>query len=392
MKLKSRLNEYTKDDLLVLADNFKIKLSSRLKKAEMIEAMVAGMSNPEIMRPRLACLTDSELALLKKTIKSSQDTGIDRIMDSFQLYMYFLGEFEEETDNLVIYDEIKEVYAKVEDEDFLSEQKKKGWFIKCLRFFREYYGVAPLEVIYKLYHLKVKDSIVDMVKNFLEIPLDIRGCTVFPEDELQVNEAGIDKYLHTEYGILVHFDIFESGEVYPLLRSQVGKDFYIPSATQIEEITHDCYESSSLAYKKLHTFFMKKLHMESELATTWCLNVWMNSYNGDSPTEIIKDLNEHDAVFDGEDQIGEFMNLLMDAHNNTRLIENRGHKPVELHSNNFTGIPTIVPGSSKAASILGELQPQLSAMGIPVELGKKVYPNDPCPCGSGKKYKKCCGR
>ena len=24
--------------------------------------------------------------------------------------------------------------------------------------------------------------------------------------------------------------------------------------------------------------------------------------------------------------------------------------------------------------------------------GKKIYPNDPCPCGSGKKYKKCCGR
>ena len=23
---------------------------------------------------------------------------------------------------------------------------------------------------------------------------------------------------------------------------------------------------------------------------------------------------------------------------------------------------------------------------------KKVYPNDPCPCGSGKKYKKCCGK
>lgn len=24
--------------------------------------------------------------------------------------------------------------------------------------------------------------------------------------------------------------------------------------------------------------------------------------------------------------------------------------------------------------------------------GAKVYPNDPCPCGSGKKYKKCCGK
>lgn len=24
--------------------------------------------------------------------------------------------------------------------------------------------------------------------------------------------------------------------------------------------------------------------------------------------------------------------------------------------------------------------------------GQKIYPNDLCPCGSGKKYKKCCGR
>jgi uncharacterized protein YecA (UPF0149 family) len=38
-------------------------------------------------------------------------------------------------------------------------------------------------------------------------------------------------------------------------------------------------------------------------------------------------------------------------------------------------------------------------MGMPNGIGgemkvaqKKVYPNDPCPCGSGKKYKKCCGR
>ena len=24
--------------------------------------------------------------------------------------------------------------------------------------------------------------------------------------------------------------------------------------------------------------------------------------------------------------------------------------------------------------------------------GMKTYPNDPCPCGSGRKYKKCCGK
>jgi preprotein translocase subunit SecA len=28
----------------------------------------------------------------------------------------------------------------------------------------------------------------------------------------------------------------------------------------------------------------------------------------------------------------------------------------------------------------------------PIRVGEKVGRNDPCPCGSGKKYKKCCGR
>lgn len=28
----------------------------------------------------------------------------------------------------------------------------------------------------------------------------------------------------------------------------------------------------------------------------------------------------------------------------------------------------------------------------PIVKDKRIYPNAPCPCGSGKKYKKCCGR
>ena len=34
-----------------------------------------------------------------------------------------------------------------------------------------------------------------------------------------------------------------------------------------------------------------------------------------------------------------------------------------------------------------------SAIKAPVrKADRKIYPNDPCPCGSGKKYKQCCGR
>ena len=38
-----------------------------------------------------------------------------------------------------------------------------------------------------------------------------------------------------------------------------------------------------------------------------------------------------------------------------------------------------------------ELYKQQKAPGT-IRKGKKIFPNDPCPCGSGKKYKKCCGK
>ena len=34
---------------------------------------------------------------------------------------------------------------------------------------------------------------------------------------------------------------------------------------------------------------------------------------------------------------------------------------------------------------------QIKAKEIQQEYGKTIGRNDPCPCGSGKKYKKCCG-
>ncbi len=42
---------------------------------------------------------------------------------------------------------------------------------------------------------------------------------------------------------------------------------------------------------------------------------------------------------------------------------------------------------------LGRLE-ELNKLLAPTKVNetKKVYPNDPCPCGSGKKYKKCCGQ
>ena len=48
----------------------------------------------------------------------------------------------------------------------------------------------------------------------------------------------------------------------------------------------------------------------------------------------------------------------------------------------FDSNAVIVPNNSSQNNVFGQVANSF----------KKIYPNDPCPCGSGKKFKKCCGR
>lgn len=133
------------------------------------------------------------------------------------------------------------------------------------------------------------------------------------------------------------------------------------------------YEASSIAYKKLETFLLRKLGMPRELATVYCLRVWANSCDGNSSSDIIDELLNGDEPSVNEGQMDEFIELLMNAHNNTRMKVNRGHKPNEIRDKIFVGdTVTAENGFFKKE--------------------KKIYPNALCPCGSGRKYKKCCGR
>ncbi len=45
-----------------------------------------------------------------------------------------------------------------------------------------------------------------------------------------------------------------------------------------------------------------------------------------------------------------------------------------------------------AAKVTGTNRDDSAAKAPVRKAVQKIYPNDPCPCGSGKKYKQCCGR
>ncbi|MDD4767506.1 MAG: SEC-C metal-binding domain-containing protein [Desulfotomaculaceae bacterium] len=83
-------------------------------------------------------------------------------------------------------------------------------------------------------------------------------------------------------------------------------------------------------------------------------------------------LGSEDVVFEDMEQASVTAQLIVDVQNNTRLWSNYGHTPRELFAaekSNLIPFPTTRPRRVR-----------------------KTGRNEPCPCGSGKKYKNCCGR
>lgn len=415
MLLREYLTEYTKEELLDQARSFELRKCSGLRKADLIDRIVDNFCTEEMLRSRLACLTKEQMDLFRKACISPTAVSVNEVVDAMQLYRYWIGYFEEPTDRFCVFEDVAVAFSKVDDESFRRKQCRKGWMVKCIHFFIQYYGIAPIEVIYEMYRQKVKCSIDEMIEMLWEMPVDIVESCLFTMDRLGMKGWPKEDPLYSEKGIFVHLQLFENEEFGYLLRQQMDKDFYIPSAQQIDEICRIGYEASSSEYKKLESFFIKKLRLPYEQAVTWCLQVWANSYEGESPSKIINKMTEANIEFE-EKMINELLELLVVAHNNTRMKENRGYKPSEMaRKMPVDKMPTIVSTSSKAAAILKDAVPQLQAMGVPVDLNgntdviqttmfprglneepirveKKIYPNDPCPCGSGKKYKKCCGK
>ncbi|MBC8175103.1 MAG: preprotein translocase subunit SecA [Candidatus Marinimicrobia bacterium] len=68
----------------------------------------------------------------------------------------------------------------------------------------------------------------------------------------------------------------------------------------------------------------------------------------------------------------------------------RGRRPardVQVQHKDTTGMGFVAPSGGEQQ----QGQPSQPGKRQPIRVGKKVGRNEPCPCGSGKKYKKCCG-
>ena len=98
-------------------------------------------------------------------------------------------------------------------------------------------------------------------------------------------------------------------------------------------------------------------------------------------SDIMDIFQEQEIIFDTEEALQEFATVIQEVNNNTRMLLHRGHTANEMTDKYLPlterRMPKIVPAAGTAETVTRV---------------KKIYPNDPCPCGSGKKYKKCCGK
>ncbi len=74
------------------------------------------------------------------------------------------------------------------------------------------------------------------------------------------------------------------------------------------------------------------------------------------------------------------------------FLKNIPQKTLHQNTSAFDGNPPT--GAGKASDVVSEAADAAEARAKikPVRTGPKVGRNDPCPCGSGKKYKNCCGK
>ena len=103
--------------------------------------------------------------------------------------------------------------------------------------------------------------------------------------------------------------------------------------------------------------------------------------------EFLETLKKQDLLPKTKKEQDRLTQIMVHVYENTRSFMLRGNKPIDVAR---TSKQPISPESPYSVNFPGNNLGNKASE--PVTAEKKIYPNDPCPCGSGLKYKKCCGR
>ena len=170
------------------------------------------------------------------------------------------------------------------------------------------------------------------------------------------------------YGLMEDFSYADAW-----IRAQGDKPRFIPEKDEFLAFENPYYESKTQAlhWQRLQDFINKEWPENYQRFRCYNELKELSKFSADI-SKAINIIDQYGLVFNGEKQMQAFLDLVSNACNNTRLWSNKGYSPNEL------------------GKIMQSLRPKNASPEIVVQKRRKIGANESCPCGSGKKYKKCC--
>lgn len=374
ISLKDLLGECTKEELIDFCKVHGMKGYSRLKKAELAEKLAEHMLQREIWEKYLLFLTKEEL----EKLKNAACEEINVYEDDALLWEYlFDGGYCNiaEDGELLLPGECQALLKEGESEGFDKKREKISEIRIYVQGTASLYGVVSIERAAELYNRDHEEKLTEA--DWMEFADYVKNVT---GEFILVDDYAVDKKLYED-------DLYKD-----LLKLQETKIFYKPSAEEIREIASASMESCLNKMAPFYTYLKEQNILPENEAELLCLEILDEFHLGYQAEHILDALSQSENVNVSDEQKEEMKPILEDIWKKVRSVLFCGYKPEEIV---LETEPQAVSASQNAEA--AGLDPkEYTTTGYEaktiVRTAEKVYPNDPCPCGSGKKYKKCCGK
>jgi len=232
------------------------------------------------------------------------------------------------------------------------------------------YGMVHKDKVMEIYNKYNRDKISNISMN----GVILAGNKHISESILKNN------FVETHGDYFLHETVLEFDRFGKYINSQETKPFYIPPEKELLKYKDDMYYENTKEFRTLKSYIQRQFMANDSGKAEELTEEIQGICQFDLSMQTVFDCIDNFGVeLESENQINELVLLISDLANNTRIWENNGHTPNEIRR--MTGRETKVNKVGFPFAQKEQSQPRKMV---------KVGRNDPCPCGSGKKYKKCC--
>lgn len=350
VSLKEIFDCYDKNSIEEIAKRHSMSGYSELKKDEFIQCVINHITDQRVMRNYFLCVRDAEMKLFEQIIEDNEHIAPYEAenMD----YLYAGGYVTAGADNqFIISDQVKAAYKGINTEEFQTQRSRLSKIGDYLCAANSLYAVTPASIVIEMFNkYEVHKLSEGELKKAYETFLPYRSI---------VTEIG---------GKFVDKTLAEQNSYEELLQMQKQIPYYIPTELEIRFMSDHEGFLMTRELGELSSFLTGELGVEDKKIPYLLRQVQAEISLGGSLQAVIDGLGAEGILLQTSGQTEIFTSIITDVWNHTRMVLNRGYQPYEMVIN---GLEKDVPTQ---------------------KTGQKIYPNDPCPCGSGRKYKKCCGK